>query len=101
MSSSAVLREVVTVTREEEKKKLMQRLKRIEGQIRGIQRMIDEDQYCVDILIQVAAARAALDKVGLGLFEGHTRHCVVEAVQEERSEEAIEELMGVIMRFIK
>ena len=83
------------------KKKLLQRLKRIEGQIRGIQRMIDDDKYCVDVLVQVAAARAALDKVGLALVEGHTRGCIVKAVEEDRSDAAIEELMGVLLRFIK
>ncbi|NLM25256.1 MAG: metal-sensitive transcriptional regulator [Firmicutes bacterium] len=77
------------------------RLKRIEGQIRGIQRMIEEDKYCIDILVQVAAARAALDKVGLAIFEGHTRNCLVEAIKEERGEETIEELMTLVMRFIK
>ncbi len=87
--------------REEKKNKLVQRLKRIEGQVRGIQRMVDDDKYCVDILIQVAAARAALNQVGLALFEGHTRHCIINAVKQERSDEVIDELMDVIMRFIK
>lgn len=87
--------------KEEAKKNLIMRLKRIEGQIRGIQRMIEEDKYCIDILVQVAAARAALDKVGLAIFEGHTRNCLVEAIKEERGEETIEELMTLVMRFIK
>lgn len=83
------------------KKKLLMRLKRVEGQIRGIHRMVDEEQYCVDILVQVAAARAALDRVGLALFEGHTRNCLLQAIEEDRSEESIEELMSVLTRFIK
>lgn len=80
---------------------LMQRLKRIEGQVRGLQRMIDEDEYCVDILVQVAAVRAALTKVGLTLLESHTRGCVARAVKEDRGDEAIDEVMDVIMKFIK
>lgn len=84
-----------------DKKKLLQRLKRVEGQIRGIQRMIEEDQYCVDILIQVTAARAALDKVGLGLLEGHARGCLVQAIHEEHSDDAIAELMNILTRFVK
>ena len=83
------------------RKKLLKRLKRVEGQVRGIQRMIDEDKDCMDILIQVAAARAALDKVGLGIFENHTRSCIVRAVQEKEGEEVIEELMNVMTRFMK
>ncbi len=87
--------------RELQKTNITQRLKRIEGQIRGIQRMIEDDKYCVDVLIQVAAARAALDKVGLAIFEGHTRGCLVDAIRDERGEEAIEEVMDVLSRFLK
>ena len=89
------------MTKEEQKKKIVQRLKRIEGQIRGLQRMIEDDKYCVDILIQVTAARAALDKVGLALFEGHTRNCLIDAIKDDQSDTAVDELMDVITRFIK
>ncbi len=89
------------MSREEEKKKLVQRLRRVEGQVRGIQRMIDEDKDCMDILIQVAAARAALDKVGLGIFEGHSRSCILRAVQSDQGEQAIDELMGIMTKFMK
>lgn len=55
------------------------RLRRIEGQVRGLQRMIDEDEYCIDVLTQIASVTKALQKVGLGLLDEHVRHCVVEA----------------------
>ncbi|MHA7156370.1 metal-sensitive transcriptional regulator [Arthrobacter sp. TMN-50] len=63
----------------------LRRLKRIEGQVRGIARMIDEDQYCINILTQVAAANSAMHAVSLGLLENHLQHCVVEAAQEART----------------
>lgn len=85
----------------DDKKRILQRLNRIEGQIRGIHKMIEEDKYCVDVLVQVAAARAALDKAGLAIFEGHTRGCIVQAIKDQRGDEAIEELMDVLARFLK
>jgi DNA-binding FrmR family transcriptional regulator len=78
---------------------LIKRLKRIEGQIRGLQRMIDEDKYCVDILTQVASAEAALHKVGILILEKHTKSCVVRAVQEGNADEKIEELIDILTRF--
>ena len=60
----------------------LQRLRRIEGQVRGLQRMIDEDKYCIDILTQVSAATKALQAVALGLLEEHLAHCVAEAMAE-------------------
>jgi CsoR family transcriptional regulator, copper-sensing transcriptional repressor len=60
----------------------LNRLRRIEGQVRGLQRMIEEDQYCIDILTQVAAATKALQAVALGLLEEHLGHCVAQAVAE-------------------
>ncbi|BAS27268.1 metal-sensitive transcriptional regulator [Limnochorda pilosa] len=94
-------RTVHTEYRERDKKALSQRLRRIEGQVRGIQRMVEEDVYCVDILIQVAAARAALEKVGLMLLEDHTRGCVARAVQGDGGGEAIDELMDAISHFVR
>nr|WP_090887795.1 metal-sensing transcriptional repressor [Evansella caseinilytica] len=85
----------------EEKKELIQRLKRVEGQVRGIQRMIEEDRYCVDILIQVSAISAALKKVGYHLLEHHTHGCVADAVANGDGEAAINELMKVIQQFSK
>ncbi|MFB6466141.1 metal-sensing transcriptional repressor [Cytobacillus sp. Hz8] len=82
-----------------EKDQLITRLKRIEGQVRGIQKMIDEDRYCVDILIQVTAVNNALKKVGMNLLERHTNHCVSDAIKSGNGEQAIDELMKVIEQF--
>ena len=60
------------------KPQLLARLKRIEGQTRGVQKMVDEDRYCIDVLTQISAIQAALDKVALGLLDEHVKHCVVE-----------------------
>jgi CsoR family transcriptional regulator, copper-sensing transcriptional repressor len=86
---------------EQEKEQLLNRLKRIEGQVRGIQKMIEDDRYCVDILIQVSAINAALKKVGFHLLEHHAHHCVRDAIEAGSGEEAIEELMKVFEQFSK
>jgi len=85
----------------QDKEKLINRLKRIEGQVRGIQNMIENDRYCVDILTQISAINAAMNNVGLQLLEKHTHHCVADAIKEGNGEEAIEELMLVFKRFSK
>jgi DNA-binding FrmR family transcriptional regulator len=82
------------------KSPLQNRLRRIEGQVRGVQRMIDEDRWCPDVLIQVAAIQAALDKVALGLAEDHARHCVMGAAPGER-EERTQELMAALGRLMR
>ncbi|HET7531385.1 MAG TPA: metal-sensitive transcriptional regulator [Mycobacteriales bacterium] len=64
----------------EDKESLQKRLRRIEGQVRGLQRMVDEDVYCIDILTQISAATRALEAVALSLLEDHMRHCVQQAV---------------------
>ena len=86
---------------ERNKEDLKKRLRRIEGQVRGICRMIEEDRYCIDILNQIIAARAALSKVGTILLESHMRGCLTCAIREERSEQAIDELMDVLAKFVK
>ncbi|WP_017729435.1 metal-sensing transcriptional repressor [Halalkalibacterium ligniniphilum] len=86
---------------EKEKEQMVNRLKRIEGQVRGIQKMIEDDRYCVDILVQMSAIDAALKKVSLNLLKRHTSHCVVDAVNNGKSEEAVDELMDVFERFSK
>jgi len=86
---------------DKEKSELKQRLKKVSGQITGIDKMLDEGRYCVDILQQILAARAALNKVGLILLESHTRTCVVNAIKEDRTEQGIDELMDVIKQFSK
>jgi CsoR family transcriptional regulator, copper-sensing transcriptional repressor len=81
------------------KGKLLNRLSRIEGQVRGVARMVEEDRYCIDVLIQIGAIEAALDSVALGLVDEHTRHCLVEAKGSERAEK-VDELMGALGRLV-
>lgn len=81
------------------KKELQDRLRRIEGQVRGIQRMVDQDQYCIDILTQVNSAVAALRAVGLGLLDDHVRHCVRESIERGNVDEKVEELLAAVARF--
>ena len=82
------------------KKQLLNRLRRIRGQVDGVERMIEEDRYCIDVLTQISAAQAALDKVALGLLDDHTRHCVLEADDEERADRA-EEMMAAVGRLLR
>jgi len=91
----------VTPRTDEEKQATVNRLKRIEGQVRGIQKMIEEDRYCVDILVQISAINAALKKVGFSIVERHTKHCVSSAVKSGAGDEAIEELMEVMKQLSK
>jgi DNA-binding FrmR family transcriptional regulator len=84
-----------------EMNQLISRLKRIEGQVRGIQNMIENERYCVDILTQISAINAAMNKVGLHLLEKHTQHCVSDAIRDGDGKEAIQELMEVFKRFSK
>ena len=86
---------------EHDKADLLKRLRRIEGQVRGLQRMVEQDKYCVDILVQIAAVRSALDRVGLILLEDHTRGCVARAVRDGDGDGAIRELADVMRRFVK
>ena len=83
----------------EHKKDLFDRLRRIEGQVRGLQRMVDEDQYCIDILTQVNSATAALRAVGFGLLDDHVRHCVRDSIEHGTGDEKVEELMAAVGRF--
>lgn len=84
---------------EKEKRDVRQRLKKVAGQINGIDKMVDEDRYCVDVIQQLLAARAALNKVAMLMLESHAKSCVVKAVKEDRGEESIEELMQVLKHF--
>lgn len=81
------------------KKDLQDRLRRIEGQIRGLQRMVEADQYCIDILTQVKSATSALRSVGLGLLDDHVRHCVTESMATGGGDEKVEELLAAVARF--
>jgi DNA-binding FrmR family transcriptional regulator len=82
------------------KDQLLKRLRRVEGQVRGVERMVEDDRYCVDVLTQIAAAQAALDKVALGLLDDHARHCVADAPDEVRDERT-EELMAAVGRLMR
>lgn len=79
------------------------RLRRIEGQVRGLQRMIDEDVYCIDVLTQITAATRALQGVALGLLEDHLRHCVAEAAAEggDAADEKLAEAAEAIRRLVR
>jgi CsoR family transcriptional regulator, copper-sensing transcriptional repressor len=81
------------------KKEYQDRLRRIEGQVRGLQRMVDEDQYCIDILTQVNSVRSALKAVAMGLLDEHVRHCVRESIERGEGDEKMEELMSAVARF--
>jgi DNA-binding FrmR family transcriptional regulator len=82
---------------------LQKRLRRIEGQVRGLQRMVDEDTYCIDVLTQVAAVTKALQGVALGLLDDHVRHCVAEAVRsgDEEGDDKVAEAMGAVGRLLR
>jgi DNA-binding FrmR family transcriptional regulator len=85
-------------------KALQNRLRRIEGQVRGIQRMVDEDAYCVDVLTQVAAVQSSLEQVAVKVLDAHVRHCVADAVKDGDSAEGeakLDELMAAVQRFSK
>ncbi|MBI5310583.1 MAG: metal-sensitive transcriptional regulator [Actinobacteria bacterium] len=84
----------------DQKDALSKRLRRIEGQVRGVERMIDEDRYCIDVLTQISAIQAALDKVGLALLEDHARHCVVGGPEELKADRT-EEMMAAVARLMR
>src|SRR5436190_23116719 len=83
-----------------DKEQLLKRLRRIEGQTRGLQKMVEEDRWCPDILQQIAAVRAALDKVGLNLASGHVQHCMAMSDDPKRRDEMTEELMAALGRLV-
>lgn len=83
------------------KDQLGDRLARIEGQVRGIARMVEDDRYCLDVLSQINAVRAALDKVALGLLDGHARHCLIGGGGGPTDpDEQVQELMGAVGRMM-
>lgn len=77
---------------------VLRRLKRAEGQVRGIARMVEADTYCIDIVTQIGAARAALDKVALELVRDHAAHCMTQVTSEAEQKQKVDELMGAIGR---
>jgi DNA-binding FrmR family transcriptional regulator len=85
-----------------DKELLQNRLRRIEGQVRGVQRMVDEEAYCIDILTQIASVVSALEKVGTIVLKDHVEHCVRESIEKgEGAEEKIEELTAAVERPLK
>ena len=84
----------------ENKDQVLKRLKRAEGQVRGIARMVEEDTYCIDVLTQVSAARAALDKVAIELMRDHAKHCMGHITDEKEQNIKAEELANAIGRLL-
>ncbi|ADB48902.1 metal-sensitive transcriptional regulator [Conexibacter woesei] len=82
------------------KDQLLSRLRRIEGQVRGVQGMVEDERYCIDVLTQISAIQAALDKVALGLLDDHANHCVIGASDETRDEKTAE-LMSAVGRLMR
>ena len=83
-----------------DKEALLKRLRRIEGQVRGVERMVEEERYCIDVVTQITAIEAALDKVALGLLEDHAQHCVIGG-GTDRQEERTTELMAAVKRLLR
>jgi DNA-binding FrmR family transcriptional regulator len=82
----------------EDKEQLLKRLARVEGQVRGVERMVEEDRYCIEVLTQIQAIQAALDRVALGLLDDHARHCVAGAPDER---EKLDEMMDAVGRLLR
>ena len=84
-----------------DRQQVQARLQRIEGQVRGIRRMVAEDRYCIDVLTQVNAAKAALDSVALLLLEDHVEHCVTDAINSGQGREKVRELSQAVQRLVR
>jgi len=82
------------------KDQLLARLNRVEGQVRGVEKMVADERYCIDVLTQIGAIQAALDKVALGLLDDHAKHCVIGATEGEQDEKT-EELMAAVGRLMR
>jgi DNA-binding FrmR family transcriptional regulator len=82
------------------KEQLLKRLRRVEGQVRGVERMVEEERYCIDVLTQISAVQAALDKVALGLLDGHAHHCIIDNAPGDQHERT-EELMSAVGRLMR
>ncbi len=83
------------------KDQLTRRLRRVEGQVRGVEKMVEEDRYCIDVLTQISAIQAALDKVALGVLDDHARHCVVGGAADDSPEQLTDELMAAVGRLMR
>ena len=83
------------------KDQLLNRLRRIEGQVRGVEGMVEDERYCIDVVTQISAVQAALDKVALGLLDDHARHCVAGGAATGKPEELSDELMAAVGRLMR
>ncbi|WP_202708607.1 metal-sensitive transcriptional regulator [Sporosalibacterium faouarense] len=83
------------------KQSTLDRLKKIEGQVKGIQRMIEEERYCNDVLVQIAAVRSAINKVGGLVLENHLRTCVKDSLNNDSEDEVMNNLINTMLKFIK
>jgi DNA-binding FrmR family transcriptional regulator len=100
MASAATTQATPTRGYSATKDQLLKRLRRVEGQVRGVQGMVDEDRYCIDVLTQIQAIQAALDKVALGLLDEHARHCVIGAEGDAQADKT-DELMAAVGRLMR
>jgi DNA-binding FrmR family transcriptional regulator len=95
-------KEVRGYIKAKDKHQLQNRLRRIEGQVRGVQRMVDEEAYCVEILTQIASIVSASEKVALIVLEDHVEHCVREAIEDgQKADEKVAELVAAVERFVR
>lgn len=89
------------VEKKEVQRDLLLRLRRIEGQVRGVQRMIEEEAECSEIMTQIAAIKSAMNKVGILVFENHAQDCILQAFEEGREDEKFKELIAIMERLVK
>ena len=85
----------------QDKQQIEARLSRVEGQVRGLRKMVDEDRYCIDVLTQVSAVQSALQSVALLLLRDHTQHCVAEAIQSGEGSDKVRELSEAVERLVR
>jgi len=84
-----------------DKQQIEKRLSRIEGQVRGLRKMVEEDRYCIDVLTQVSAVQSALESVALLLLRDHTQHCVTEAIRAGEGTDKVRELSEAVERLVR
>jgi len=89
------------INNKDSRRSILIRLRRIEGQVRGVQRMIENEDDCSEIMNQIAAIKSAVNQVGLLVFENHARECIARSLQEENSEQSFDEIVKMMGRFIK
>ena len=97
MATTETAKHSYSATREQ----LLKRLARIEGQVRGVERMVEDDRYYIDIVTQISAIQAALDKVALGLLDDHAAHCIIVGASDEQPEQLKDELMAAVGRLAR